>query len=99
MITDVLIKNFKCFKSLIVPELGRITLVGGRNNVGKTAFLEALFLFLDIRNPVVTINQYGRRGIEQVTLTTEAMWEPIFRNYDMDIEILISYLISIIKIY
>jgi AAA15 family ATPase/GTPase len=94
MITDVLIKNFKCFKSLIVPELGRITLISGRNNVGKTALLEALFLFLDMRNPAGTLNQYGRRGIEKVTLTTEAMWGPIFRNYDMDGEILISLTIN-----
>ena len=90
MITDVLIRNFKCFKSLTVPELGRITLISGRNNVGKTALLEALFLFLDQRNPGVTIQQYGRRGIEQVTLTTEAIWRPVFRNYSMDAEILIS---------
>ena len=94
MITDVLIKNFKCFKKLIVPELGRITLISGRNNVGKTALLEALFLFLDQRNPAVTIQQYGRRGIEQVTLTTEAMWRPMFRNYVMDSEILISLTIN-----
>ncbi len=94
MITDVLIRNFKCFKSLTVPELGRITLISGRNNVGKTALLEALFLFLDMRNPAVTIHQYGRRGIERVTLTTEAMWGPIFRNYDMDGEILISLTIN-----
>ena len=90
MITDVLIRNFKCFKSLTVPELGRITLISGRNNVGKTALLEALFLFFDQRNPALTIQQYGRRGIERVTLTTEAMWRPIFRNYSMDAEILIS---------
>jgi len=94
MITDVLIKNFKCFKSLIVPELGRITLISGRNNVGKTVLLEALLLFLDQHNPGTTIQQYGRRGIERVTLTTEAMWQPIFRNYDMDAEILISLTIN-----
>ena len=94
MITDILIRNFKCFKSLSVPELGRITLISGRNNVGKTALLEALFLFLDNRNPGVTIRQYGWRGIEQVTLTTEAMWRPVFRNYKMDVEILISLTIN-----
>jgi len=94
MITDVLIRNFKCFESLTVPELGRITLISGRNNVGKTALLEALFLFLDQRNPASTIQQYGRRGIERVTLTTEAMWRPIFRNYSMDDDILISLTIN-----
>lgn len=94
MITDVLIRNFKCFKNLTVPELGRITLISGRNNVGKTALLEALFLFLDMRNPGTIINQYARRGIEQVALTIEGMWGPIFRNYDMDAEILISLTIN-----
>jgi len=90
MITDVLIRNFKCFKSLTVPELGRITLISGRNNVGKTALLEALFLFLDQRNPTTVLNQYSRRGIKQITLTTEAIWGPIFCDYAMDGEILIS---------
>jgi AAA15 family ATPase/GTPase len=94
MITDVLIRNFKCFKSLTVPELGRITLISGRNNVGKTALLEALFLFLDQRNPGMTIQQYGRRGVEQVTLTMEEIWGPTFRNYAMDAEILISLTIN-----
>ncbi len=90
MITDVLIRNFKCFKSLTVPELGRITLISGRNNVGKTALLEALFLFLDQRNPTTVLNQYSRRGIKQITLTTEAIWDPIFCDYAKDKKILIS---------
>jgi AAA15 family ATPase/GTPase len=94
MITDVLIRNFKCFKSLTVPELGRITLIGGRNNVGKTALLEALFLFLDQRNPGTVLNQYSRRGIKQITLTTEAIWSPIFCDYAIDGEILISLTIN-----
>ncbi len=94
MINEVLIKNFKCFKNLIVPELGRITLISGRSNVGKTALLEAIFLFLDMRNPAVIIHQYGRRGIEQVPLTIEGIWGPIFRNYDMDAEILVSLTIN-----
>ena len=90
MITEVLIRNFKCFKSLTVPELARITLIGGRNNVGKTAFLEALFLFLDRMRPDMIFRQYGWRGIEGITSNPEEMWGPIFYNYDMDQEIRIS---------
>ena len=90
MITDVLIRNFKCFRSLNVPELGRITLIGGRNNVGKTALLEALFLFLDRARIDRILRQYGWRGIEGVISTPEAMWAPIFYNYDMNHEIIIS---------
>lgn len=91
MISDVLIRNFKCFRSLTVPELGRISLIGGRNNVGKTAFLEALFLFLDQRNPSLVLNQYSRRGIKEITLATEAIWRPIFCDYAEDGEILVSF--------
>ncbi len=90
MITDVLIRNFKCFKKLTVPELGRITLIGGRNNVGKTALLEALFLFLDRMRADMIVRQYGWRGVEGVAANPEAMWGPIFYKYDMNPEILIS---------
>ncbi len=94
MITDVLIRNFKCFKSLTVPELGRITLISGRNNVGKTALLEALFLFLDHRNLNMALSQYSRRGVESISGSFEAIWKPMFRNRDPDKEILISLAIN-----
>jgi len=90
MIIEALIKNFKCFKQLTLPDLGRITLIGGRNNVGKTALLEALFLFFDRSSPHMILRQYGWRGIERVKLEPQAMWEPIFYNYEMNREILIS---------
>ncbi len=90
MITEVLIRNFKCFKSLTVPELGRITLIGGRNNVGKTALLEALFLFLDRTRADMIFRQYGWRGMEGVASKPEEMWGPIFYDYDMSQEIVIT---------
>ena len=37
------IKNFRCFDDLTLEGLGRINLIGGRNNIGKTAVLEALW--------------------------------------------------------
>jgi len=94
MITEALIKNFKCFKQLELPELGKITLVGGRNNVGKTALLEALFLFSDRIHPDMVLKQYGWRGVETVTTTPESMWAPIFSNFDMTHKILISVVID-----
>ena len=90
MITDVLIRNFKCFKSITVPEFGRITLIGGRNNVGKTAFLEALFLFLDHRNPGMTLHQYSRRGVEKISGSFDSMWNPMFNDPDQEIFISVA---------
>lgn len=90
MITDVLIRNFKCFNHLTIPDLGRITLIAGKNNVGKTALLEALFLLLDRQRPDMILRQYGWRGIEGVSSNPKAMWAPVFYNHDLQNEIIIS---------
>ncbi len=39
------IKNFRTFKHLTIERLGRVNLIVGRNNVGKTSLLEALLLY------------------------------------------------------
>lgn len=39
------IHNFRAFKQLAVPRLARVNLVVGKNNVGKTSLLEALWLY------------------------------------------------------
>jgi len=43
-IKNIEIKNFKCFEDFKAEGFGRVNLIGGKNNVGKTAFMEALFL-------------------------------------------------------
>ena len=41
-IKNIEIKNFKCFEDFKAEGFGRVNLIGGKNNVGKTAFMEAL---------------------------------------------------------
>ena len=41
---DLHIRGFRGFKELDIPELGRVTLVTGKNNTGKSSVLEALRL-------------------------------------------------------
>ncbi|MCB4778668.1 MAG: AAA family ATPase, partial [Sulfurovum sp.] len=43
-IKNIEIKNFKCFNDFKAEGFGRVNLIGGKNNVGKTAFMEACFL-------------------------------------------------------
>ena len=43
-IKNIEIKNFKCFENFKAEGFGRVNLIGGKNNVGKTAFMEACFL-------------------------------------------------------
>ena len=45
-IENLEIRNFKCFKQLNIANIGQVNLIGGKNNVGKTAFLEAVDLFV-----------------------------------------------------
>src|SRR4051812_7984242 len=44
MLTSFEIRNFRAFSHLRVEKLGRVNLVVGKNNVGKTMFLEAVQL-------------------------------------------------------
>ena len=43
-IKNIEIKNFKCFENFKAEGFGRVNLIGGKNNVGKTAFMEAIYL-------------------------------------------------------
>jgi len=43
-IKEIEIKNFKCFENFQAEGFGRVNLIGGKNNVGKTAFMEACYL-------------------------------------------------------
>jgi len=45
-IKNIEIKNFKCFENFKAEGFGRVNLIGGKNNVGKTAFMEALELHI-----------------------------------------------------
>jgi len=45
MLDSLYIKNFRLFKELKIEQLGRVNLIIGRNNSGKTCLLEALHLY------------------------------------------------------
>ncbi|MEN8216727.1 MAG: AAA family ATPase [Pseudomonadota bacterium] len=45
-INHIGIENFKCFQNLTIDGLESVNLIGGKNNVGKTAFLEAVELLV-----------------------------------------------------
>jgi AAA15 family ATPase/GTPase len=43
-LTDIEIKEFKCFTDFKASGFKRVNLIGGKNNVGKTAFMEACYV-------------------------------------------------------
>lgn len=87
MINKVIMKNFKNFDELEIDNLSRITLIGGKNNIGKTTFLEALFMFYDRNNPALVLRQMLWRGMNGFSLTPKAVWAPIFHTYDVEKQI------------
>ncbi|WP_298273235.1 ATP-binding protein [Geobacter sp.] len=84
MITKLKIEGFKGFEELEVSRLSRISLLGGRNNVGKTSILEALFMFHDRLNPQMILRQFALRGVGAISFDPESMWAPVFYNYDLN---------------
>jgi len=47
MLKEIEIKNFRCFEQIKISGFERVNLIGGKNNAGKTALLEAIFLYKD----------------------------------------------------
>jgi predicted ATPase len=50
---QVKISGFRLFKNLYVERLGRVNLIVGKNNVGKSSFLEALRLYAHKGSPAI----------------------------------------------
>jgi len=47
---NIEIKDFKCFKDFKAEGFKRVNLIGGKNNVGKTAFMEACYVNVSATN-------------------------------------------------
>ncbi|MEY3760663.1 MAG: hypothetical protein RIR39_2154, partial [Pseudomonadota bacterium] len=43
-LTEIEIKQFKCFTDFKASGFKRVNLIGGKNNIGKTAFMEACWI-------------------------------------------------------
>lgn len=62
------IKDFKCFKDFHAEGFKRVNLIGGKNNVGKTAFMEACYINIhgkDIKHLLFAISniKYMRENL------------------------------------
>jgi AAA15 family ATPase/GTPase len=67
-LTDIEIKEFKCFTDFKASGFKRVNLIGGKNNVGKTAFMEACFINVHSVNvnaiaTALTNIKYGRENL------------------------------------
>jgi AAA15 family ATPase/GTPase len=92
LISSVRIKNFRGFKDISLQSLDRVNLITGKNNVGKTAFLDAIFVQLGPNNPELLLRTNAFRGIDRVDADPEEIWGVFFydRDFDQPIEMTIQ---------
>ncbi|MCX7974077.1 MAG: AAA family ATPase [Candidatus Aminicenantes bacterium] len=80
------ISDFRCFENFFIENLDRINLIVGKNNVGKTALLEAIFLHCGAYNPELAFRVNAFRGIESIKIEltgwSETPWDSLFHNFD-----------------
>lgn len=77
MLQNIEIQNFKQFAHLFVPRIAPITLLGGKNNAGKTSFLEAVYLCYAQPDDVF-LKLNGIRRVSPLILSPKELWEPYF---------------------
>lgn len=79
---EISIKNYKSLISLTGENFGKINLITGKNNAGKTSFLEALFLNLGPSNVTLPINILGRLGLNRLFPEGSTNLQYFFNSYD-----------------
>lgn len=76
-IKNIAIENFKCFEKLHIEGMERINLIGGKNNVGKTAFLEAVELLVssnELRDLAIGIHNLLKQRQDQACFTLDFLF-------------------------
>lgn len=78
------IRQFRAFDFLRIEQLGHVNLFLGKNNVGKSTLLEALYLHANVGSPLVmrTIldNRDEARSLDYTDFEVLAVWN-LFHNY------------------
>jgi AAA15 family ATPase/GTPase len=92
MITQCCIKNYKCFEDFCVSDLKRLNLISGKNNVGKSCLLEAIFLSEDYGNAAAITRHLTSRGLAYFDNSTEVSSRSAFYQFDTNrtIEIILE---------
>ena len=85
---EIEIIDYKCFKNFKAKNFKRINLISGRNNVGKTAFLESLLINLYSISPTKMVYAIGSSNLRRDTLEFIEKEENIniFNEFKLKIE-------------
>ena len=90
MINYIFIENFRCFKQSKFKKFSHINLIGGLNNSGKSALLEAILLLLSPQvETIALLNKYRNEVITKKN-TFDKTWEYLFFNGNQEEPIKLS---------
>ena len=93
IIKSIEIKHFRCFNQTKGHDFGSVNLLGGKNNAGKTALLEALYLMNEPSNSSISsLIRLRGEDIDSMSSTPERAWENFFYQGNKDNTIVMSYL-------
>jgi energy-coupling factor transporter ATP-binding protein EcfA2 len=84
MLKAFTVKNFRGLRDVRLKDLGRINLISGQNNSGKTSLLEALLLFGGGTNAPLALQVDAMRGIESVRIEMGPNFVPPWQNIFSD---------------
>jgi AAA15 family ATPase/GTPase len=79
-LTDIEIKQFKCFTDFKAAGFKRVNLIGGKNNIGKTALMEACIINVYSRNINTMVSAlYGiKQSREILNIIRKDIAQPTF---------------------
>jgi len=79
MLKEIEIQNFRCFEKIKISGFERVNLIGGKNNAGKTALLEALFLNVAPGpTSLVMLRELRREPLEAIKAMPDRAWDNLF---------------------
>lgn len=84
LLQSIRIRGFRGFEDVTIQPLERINLITGKNNVGKTAILDAIFVQLGPNNPELMLRTNVFRGIDRFDADSEELWGGFFFNRQID---------------
>ena len=88
MLTELTVTNFRNLKDVSLENLGRITLIAGKNGAGKTALLEALWLLSGPDIPELGVRVNAFRGLP--ITGPDTIFRDLFRDFDTGHNIKVS---------
>ena len=93
MLERLQVRRFRGLRALDIEGLGRVNLIAGRNNAGKSTLLEAIFLLAGAGNPRAAMNLHVVRmdpnAVPPASIW-ESTWAPMFFNLNVEEPLTIS---------